>query len=355
MNGLAHQNLRKDISENKRHTFCNRCWVVEDGGGHSYRQNWNDMFFGHDHDSSSFTDEVKVEYLEMTLGNKCNIQCRMCNPWSSNMWADDVVKHPELNHWEAVTKGIDFEWYDSPEFDKLLDDIIPTVKHINMLGGEPLFNTKYYEILQRIIDSGRASEVSVQFNTNLLALQDKNFDLWKEFKWINANISCDGVEGVNEYVRYPGKWSKFIRNLDKVIQWQRELGGHHRLRLQIHSTMSSLTWLDLGNLFNWCQTLPLQHELPFLIQVNQPSYMDCIHMPNEIKQLGYDRAKKSIEGITDWQTQNIISLLDHVMNTERDLEKWNQMIVQTNRLDRVRNSSILNYIPEYKEFWNDSV
>ena len=348
----AHNSLRDDIETNRRHKFCDRCWVVEDGGGHSYRNDWNQRFGITD---NTIKHEVKIEYLELTLGNKCNIQCRMCNPWSSNLWAEDIKKHPELNYWESDVDHVNFEYYNTPEFDAIFNEIIPTIKHINLLGGEPLFNSKYYEILQKVIDSGRAHEVSIQFNTNLLALQDKSFDLWKEFKYVNANISCDGVGVVNEYVRYPGKWSKFIRNLEKITDWQTQLGGPDKLFLQIHATMSSLTWLNLGELFKWCHTLPHALKTPFLIQVNQPSYMDCIHMPEPIKQLGYERICESLAGLEPWESKNIFSLVDHVINTTGDPAKWETMIIETNKLDRVRSSNIIDIIPEYKDFWTNDI
>jgi len=118
--------------------------------------------------------------------------------------------------------------------------------------------------------------------------------------------------------------------------------------------MSSLTWLDFGNLLEWCKGLPLKHKLPFVIQVTQPPYMNAVHMPEKIKQLGYERIKAAIHNIDDWQVTNINSLVDHVMNTPADPEMWKTMIRETNKLDRIRNDSILKYIPEYQEYWNDS-
>jgi len=350
LDAVPHRELRKDIESGKKHDFCNRCWIVEDNGGFSYRQSWN-QWFNTDQTSKLHTN-INIEYLELTLGNKCNIQCRMCNPWSSSMWADDINKNPEINVWKADISKINFEWYDHPNFDKVFEDIIPTLKHLNMLGGEPLFVPKYYELLQRIIDSGRASDVSLQFNTNMLAVQDKVFDLWKHFKQININMSCDGVNAVNEYVRWPGKWSKWERNLQKVIEWSKHMSPDQWV-LQVHSTMSSLTWLDLANLFEYTHTLGIGIKLPYLIQVNQPAYMDAIHLPDAIKQQGYNAACKVLNesSAPDWEKANNQALLDHVMQHDRDPDKWKQFIEQTNRLDRVRNQSILDVIPEYKEYW----
>ena len=349
LSGQPHVELRKDIETNHKHSFCDRCWVSEDNGGESYRNMWNNIF----PDSAK---EIKIEYVEFTLGNKCNIQCRMCNPWSSSMWADDIYKNPQLDFWETAPhlNKSKFEWYDTPQFDKIFAEILPTLKHVNMLGGEPLFNPKYYEILQHIIDSGRAKDITVQFNSNMLAIQDKVFDLWKHFKLIHINMSCDGVQGVNEYVRWPGKWKKWERNLNRVFDLQKQM-GEDKLRLQVHSTMSSLTWLDLGNLYQYTAQLPISYTLPFLIQVTQPSMMDAIHLPQPLKEKGYKLAVESIKNTSaeSWEIKNNKSLLDHVMNTERNEEKWEMFINETNKLDKVRKQSILSFIPEYAEYWHD--
>ena len=124
-------------------------------------------------------------------------------------------------------------------------------------------------------------------------------------------MSCDGVEGVNEYVRWPGKWSKWERNLNRVFELQQEL-GEDKLRLQVHSTLSSLTWLDLGNLYNYTATLPIGPTLPFLIQVTQPAQMDAIHLPQSLKDKGYEQAITAIENADaeDWEVSNNRSLLE---------------------------------------------
>jgi len=46
-------------------------------------------------------------------------------------------------------------------------------------------------------------------------------------------------------------------------------------------------------------------------------------------------------------------LLEHVMNTERNPDLWEMFINETNKLDKVRNQSILTYVPEYQEYWHE--
>jgi len=324
----------------------------------------SDMYMGYTEPPT----EIKIEYVEMTLGNKCNIQCRMCNPWSSNMWQEDIAYHPQLDYWRTDYDNLTFDWYNSDRFEKILTDILPTVKHINFLGGEPLFNEKYYEIIERIMQSGRAEEISIQFNTNGLAIQDKSKESWNKLKNVGFNLSCDGIGTVNEYVRWPGKWSKWERNMNKISNWSKELGkgidpntGKRKWTMQLHSTMSSLTWLNFPDLLRYTAKLEWHAGMfPYAIQVTQPEYMDPIHMPDEIKEKGYKAITQTIAELQpgaedhDVSAKNIEGLMNHIMNTPRNESRWEQMIFESNKLDRIRNSCILDIVPEFKDYWHDA-
>ena len=365
LDGAWHKDLRETILRGERHELCRRCWVQEDNGGTSYRQNYNQMFLFDEHRPPP--TDVAIEYIEMTLGNKCNIQCRMCNPWSSSMWLDDILKNPELDYWQAPYKQLQTaKWYEHERFDEVFESVLPTVKHINFLGGEPLFNEKYYEVMDRVIASGRAHEISIQFNTNGLAIQNKSRDVWAQLKKVGFNLSCDGVGRVNEYVRWPGKWSKWERNMAKLQKWRTELDSGngemwHKWTFQLHGTLSTLTWLDIGNLILYTDNFKDHAGLgPFVIQVNQPTYMDAVHLPDEIKELGAKRIADAIKQVRtnkqpDWDNlNNIESLVKHVMNTPRNQYQWQDFINETNKLDRVRGENILEVIPEYEPYWNAS-
>ena len=83
--------MRNDLKNDIRPKICNRCFPVEDQGGTSFRQNYNI-----DHkDVSDYNavgehgviqDLKSITYLDLTLGNTCNLQCKTCNPWSSHNW-----------------------------------------------------------------------------------------------------------------------------------------------------------------------------------------------------------------------------------------------------------------------------
>ena len=45
-------------------------------------------------DDGAIQDLSKITYLDLTLGNICNLQCKTCNPWSSHNWLKEVKELP---------------------------------------------------------------------------------------------------------------------------------------------------------------------------------------------------------------------------------------------------------------------
>ena len=90
--------------------------------------------------------------------------------------------------------------------------------------------------------------------------------------------------------------------------------------------------------------------MPFVIYVNHPTYMDPIHLPDEIKQEGLKRQLAVLDNL-DIDSSSIRSLLTFVTNNPRDEKQWQEFIFRTKQLDTLRNQNILDYIPEFtKEF-----
>ena len=40
----------------------------------------------------------KLMFLDLKLGNICNLKCRICGAWSSNKWAQEEVATWGKNH-----------------------------------------------------------------------------------------------------------------------------------------------------------------------------------------------------------------------------------------------------------------
>ncbi len=93
-NSDLHVRIRKNILENKQDESCHRCWQTEDNGAESYRTIWNNTLAGgylkgimlDSVDDDGIIDKPFITFLDFTMGNKCNLVCRMCNLNNSNQW-----------------------------------------------------------------------------------------------------------------------------------------------------------------------------------------------------------------------------------------------------------------------------
>ena len=74
-----------------------------------------------------------------------------------------------------------------------MQEHIPHLDQIYFAGGEPLIMDEHYYILQKLIDAGR-TDVRIRYNTNLLKLHFKHYDLvemWSKFNFVQVNASID--------------------------------------------------------------------------------------------------------------------------------------------------------------------
>ena len=81
-NSEVYKTIRKQMLDGERPEMCTRCFREEDAGIHSARQAWNEKW----KKDIKYTVNApfSIKYVDLRLGNLCNLKCRMCNPYSSN-------------------------------------------------------------------------------------------------------------------------------------------------------------------------------------------------------------------------------------------------------------------------------
>ena len=73
-----------------------------------------------------------------------------------------------------------YDWYNNPRFWKDLEDAIPTLERLYIVGGEPPRLT-HYEFLRKCIDADRAKDIVVEYNSNITIISKRAWDIWKGF------------------------------------------------------------------------------------------------------------------------------------------------------------------------------
>lgn len=369
--------MRKDMLSGKRPEACRRCWNLEEQGIESFRQinntTYSDLI---DRDISNIDkngrmDISSIKYLDITLGNVCNLKCRSCNPWNSHRW---IEEGPHLPHtgWtsSAYTTGrlsSEAPWFARAFAEGLFDDVLPNITSINFLGGEPLVVEEHYDWLQKIIDMGHSNHINLYYNTNATTIPDKLFDIWKQFKGVNLGISIDAVGDLAYYVRHPSKWKVIERNITKLSKFTQQ---HKNIFVQTHATLSCLNLHDLPNLLEWSRknyetwhytwdwgNYGYQNCIPHFNLVEYPSYMHIKHLPDQIKEslndmLDLEYLKYSKMDLNEWEyiSVNNIKGIKNTLNQKRDPAEWKKFIENTIASDEFRGINIIDFIPWVEKY-----
>jgi MoaA/NifB/PqqE/SkfB family radical SAM enzyme len=85
------RDLRNGFLEEQRPETCRKCWNEEDAGRTSKRMHTLDRLKHTLTDESWSTDAKPLMFLDLKLGNICNLKCRICGSWSSSPFAREEI------------------------------------------------------------------------------------------------------------------------------------------------------------------------------------------------------------------------------------------------------------------------
>jgi hypothetical protein len=117
------------------HSVCQRCRNEERRGIFSMRQSSNRQFSG---------TPGKIESLEFTISNRCNLSCRSCGHTLSTTWQDYINNNP----WYPIPKKNvnTLNEIDLPEIIKWMEGKDwNDVKLVKVAGGEPMMSKKFFD------------------------------------------------------------------------------------------------------------------------------------------------------------------------------------------------------------------
>lgn len=335
------QALRSSFIRKEKPEICKRCWDIEQRNVKSFRMNANEnRFYGLDNNDiinfSRFATFDQIQYLDITLGNKCNLACRMCIPSSSSL----VSKQ-----WQAMKRieNANHEITHSDSSKEKILDLIDRCKNLNsiyLLGGEPLVMDFHDEMLEYIIKKGRSKNIALNYNTNLQIDLQRKIELWKQFRAVDISVSVDGERKTYEYIRWPGKWQKLIDNLTSIFT------NNYNIHVNIATTVQNL---NVDNMASLLQEIDAVHQgLQFyFIPVSGPNKIEIISptvLMNEINKL------KSMKSHL-YKLPDLISLLNSKLEdisklTQRDVEDF---FFLQKQYDQLRDQNLFQVKPHFLE------
>ncbi|AGH96563.1 twitch domain-containing radical SAM protein [Pseudobdellovibrio exovorus] len=336
LNSEVFCNTRKQMLEGKRPPICEVCYRHEDAGLQSKRQYENAQYPKTLKQVKSRTDtsgavSLDLEFLELRLGNLCNLKCRTCNPASSSKWTTDYeALSSELNYLTQYNcKNEGFSWPEKSEvWDGLLTASSKSLKTIYINGGEPMLSQKHFSFLQSLIEKGDAKKIELIYSINCTLLSPKALDLWPHFKKVVVKVSVDDLDKRNKYIRYPADWNAIEKNLQTLKKLP--------LELSLMQTVSAYNFYYLDEYWSWAQHLNLPVAYNY---VNDPEYLGPKALPLPIRQKKIAQLKGHIASDKWNELHSLFSNTDYP-------ELTNKFIEYTRSLDRLRKERFTEVFPE---------
>jgi sulfatase maturation enzyme AslB (radical SAM superfamily) len=333
MNSDMFKQVRKDMLDGKMPSPCSKCYKLEALGNESKRTRDTSLLEFSLQDAQRITQsdgtltEVNFEFIELRLGNICNLACRSCNPQSSSKWISDWEK---LNDRKFDMPQSLFNWPLDEQFWANLAEHCNNTRKVYINGGEPLLVDKHMKFLEFLITKNLAKNITLVYSTNSTIINDKYIDLWNAFKQVEFMVSIDDLEDRNNYLRHPAKWDKIL----KSFEWLHSL-GHKTYILQTISIMNIYYIKEFWEYFR-ARGVNVSHNM-----VHHPNYYSAANAPQHAKQAILNK-------IVDMPFYNQIN---NFLSQEDDPQAFEKFFDENKRLDVIRNQQ---YEEIFKE-WHDKL
>ena len=329
---------RLQMLDNKEPYACRRCYEEERKGIQSKRQTENLNYLESSSDIIAKTQDdgtliPEFKFIELRLGNVCNLKCRTCNPVSSSKW---VVEYKKLN--EDLTFVTDYSkieagvWYEDEDFWQELSKYSSRLETVYVNGGEPTLVEKHFNFLTRLIEMGLNHQVTLWYNINLTLLPEKLLKLWEKFDKVQLSLSIDDLHQRNDYIRSGSNWDTTIFNLEK-------LRNIPKLNISICQTVSIYNVFYMDEFYEHFKDIELHLNWCY-----DPDFLQPWILPQNVKDNIIEKIQKS-NHIDQYTRNNIIE----TMKKPSDEVLLDRFKTYNERLDSYRSSKFSEIFSELAE------
>lgn len=286
--------LRQQFLDGKKPQTCRKCWNEERSGRTSKRMHTLDRLKHMLPDQDWTADAKPLMFLDLKLGNICNLKCRICGSWSSSQFAAEELAdmHPSKDKkstypYMMLKAGA---WpRENQQFWTQLDSVIDQVRYIEFTGGEPFMIQEHFDLLERLVDRGIAGQVEIHYNTNGTQFPENAENIWQHFKTVEIAFSVDDVGDRFEYQRSNAIWSEVELNIAKFLAMR---DRNPNIQLQACITVNVFNVYYLADVANWVA----QQGLNFVYwnMMHDAWYFSIACLPDPVKATITERLKAAV-------------------------------------------------------------
>jgi len=353
--------LRKSLDSGIWPDTCTSCKSYEEIKYKSYRQKanttrWTDNLLNYFNKETGEVDFKALEYIEVRFSNACNLSCLHCSPQWSSKW-QSILKNVEptkddyKNEVHNILEPASNQSWTIDQVNKLTDDLItnfPNLKHIDVGGGEPLYQKQFWKFLENMQSHPNLKNMTITCISNFNTKVDyvKLSKLFLGFKESVIRISFDGGKKIYEYFRN-GKYDNIIKNIQtfKINNSTTIIEGTN--------TISIYQILDIENIINDLLEAPIDRIHHSFVQY--PKYLSMAVVP-KLKDLHAKtfEIEQKIDLInlstttedklkTKGKRRGVVKMLQEIRHVTKksalDTNLQKQFVYYANRMDKIKNTS----------------
>ena len=284
------QVLRRDFLYGQKPATCQRCWDEEAAGRTSKRINSRVRLKDYV-DAIDFNDldPDNLWFIDLKLGNICNLKCRICGSWSSSKWAKEEIDYvPGLENrkehlaYKFLTDGV---WpRENPQFWENLKTLLPNIKYFEFTGGEPFLIEQHFELLRYAVDNNYSKNIEIHYNTNGTVLPESR-ELWQHFKQVEVAFSIDNTGARFEYERYGAGWADVERNIRQFTELR-----SNKFSTQLCLTVNIQNVYYLPEICDWIYDQTFDHI--YFNMLHDPWHMCISKMTSAAQELVINRLEQ---------------------------------------------------------------
>ena len=287
--------------------------------------------------ADGYLQDFTLQYWDIRFSNICNLKCRMCGPDYSHSWGTDSVavynREPKTNY---VIHAL------NEQTDMLRYGDLSQLKEVYFAGGESLFQQEHWDLLDRLIEL-KLTDIRLTYTTNLTKLQfgqRKLEDYLKHFSNVLFIVSMDAAEQLGEYIRSGLNWQQLTQNIETVRQYP-------GVKIKFNCVVSVYNILHLNSMLEFAYANGNTFDPIDLTVCHHPVQLNIKNLPQELKDLSRQRLLES----SRYQEQQ--TRIDGIISYMSDspVSSWRETCRFTNKLDQLRNESVLEVVPEFKQYW----
>jgi MoaA/NifB/PqqE/SkfB family radical SAM enzyme len=264
--GVDMQTLRQQFLSDIKPSGCAHCWQREQRGLSSNRAHHVNLL--KKSLLTTYMGSPQITSLDLKPGNTCNFKCRICNPKSSSLFAQEQAMQDKV-----LVQS--YNWADmSPAVFDEITNMLPCLTNIDMYGGEPFLIKPLHNLISKAVELDVAGQIRLHYNSNGSIYPEKLVPLWAKFNHVDVHFSIDNI-GERFELERGGSWEQVVSNIHRLQKLNLP-----NLKLSIMPVISVMNVFYLDELLEWAHSLNLPVNPLYL---DRPAGFNLTNLTKEAK------------------------------------------------------------------------